>query len=52
MKKYVLMWNNGNKLEVVRESDILYDILKYVNHVDFKYISALSLWMDGKVLEY
>lgn len=51
MKKYQLKWNYNNKLEIVKESNILYDILVFVNNALPKYISGLSIWMDGKVLE-
>jgi len=53
MKKYQLKYNNGTELEIICESDILYDILFEVRYIQpVKYIlEALSVWIDGKVLE-
>ena len=52
MMKYQLKFNTGDKLMVLKQTDIMYDILTFVeNHVVLEDISKLSVWMDGKVLE-
>ncbi len=53
MKKYQLKWNNGIELEIVKESDILFDILFYMNaHFILTRIGlqSVSIWMNGQVL--
>ena len=46
IKKYQLKENFGNKLVIICESDIIFDILKYIDQT-LETIEYLSLWMDG-----
>ncbi len=51
-KKYQLKFNSENKLELLCESNIFYDILVYCNRfVNPDQLKACSVWMGEKVLE-
>ena len=53
MNKYQLKYNDGNKLNVIKESDIMYDILfeVWIRTHNVEGLKKLSIWMDGKVLD-
>lgn len=54
MKKYQLKINEDNKLKVIKESDIFFDILFFINKGLITTISGLktiSVWMNGQVLD-
>lgn len=52
MKKYQLKYNDGTELIIIKQSDIILEIIEYMvlnyDKYSFKYY---SVWMDGKVLE-
>lgn len=56
MKKYQLKFEkrlvNGTEFKILVESDMIYDILRFITlKGEYYYTKYLSLWMDGKVLE-
>ena len=51
MKKYQLKYNDGMGLVVLVESEIFYDILKYIDHT-LKTIEYMSVWVDGQMLDW
>ena len=51
-KKYQLKYKEHGKLNLLKESDRLYDLLVYIYVCNWQMdIDRVSLWMDGKVLD-